>query len=101
MRQRLLEGIVTIPTVVFGFIVATLFGASFHLVLGGDVRHLALLLLAGWLGYLLGHLAGVALEINIMNVGALRMLTASLGALIALVFTHALASSNSDRQSSR
>jgi hypothetical protein len=46
-----LEGRMTVPTAVFGFIVATLFGAGFHLAFGGDMRRLALLLLAGWLGF--------------------------------------------------
>ena len=91
----------TVPTAVFGFIVATLFGAGFHLAFGGDVRRLALLLLAGWLGFLLGHFAGVTLEISIFNVGALRIFTASIGAFVALIFANALVSSNAGRKSSR
>src|SRR5262249_27041139 len=45
------SGIMPSPSVTFGFILATLYGALFHLVLGGNARQLALYLLAGWLGF--------------------------------------------------
>jgi hypothetical protein len=73
------------PTFTFAFILATLFGAVFHLIVGGDARRLALFLLAGWVGFGVGHLIGIAFQVNLFNVGTLRLLTASLGAVIALV----------------
>jgi hypothetical protein len=83
---------------VFGFIVATLLGAGFHLVLGGDMRRLAIFLLVGWCGFLLGHLAGVFLDVNVMNVGILRFLPASFGGFMALFFAQAVtAQSNNNR----
>lgn len=72
------------PTVVFGFILATLLGAVFHLVFGGDARRLAIFLLAGWAGFGIGHVAGVLFEINLLNIGTLRVVAATAGALIAL-----------------
>lgn len=75
------------PTVVFGFILATLLGASFHLVFGGDARRLALLLLAGWAGFGIGHVAGVLFGINLLNIGTLRVVSAALGAILALSAT--------------
>ena len=72
-------------TLTFAFILATLFGAAFHLIMGGDARRLALFLIAGWIGFGLGHLAGVALQMNIMNIGTLRLFPAGLGAVVALV----------------
>jgi hypothetical protein len=73
------------PSVTFGFILATLFGASFHLILGGDARRLALFLLAGWLGFALGHIFGVIFALNVFNIGPLHVFSASLGALLALI----------------
>jgi uncharacterized membrane protein YeaQ/YmgE (transglycosylase-associated protein family) len=88
------------PTLTFGFIVATLLGASFHLVLGGDVRRLALFLLSGWVGFAAGHLAGNAFDVNVMNVGALRFFPAVIGALVALVLAHAVTSKQTQRRTS-
>lgn len=81
----------------FGFIVATLYGTGFHLVVGGDVRRLAAFLLAGWVGFIAGHFAGVVLDFEIMNIGALCILPASFGAIVALVFTQALTASQTNR----
>ena len=78
------------PTTIFGFILATLFGAAFHIFVGGDARRLALFLLAGWVGFGLGHLVGVIFSINVFNIGTLHIATAVLGAVMALVSAHVL-----------
>lgn len=78
------------PTTIFGFIVATLFGAGFHMIVGGDARRLALFLLAGWIGFGLGHLVGVIFSINVFNIGTLHIVTAAFCAVMALVFAHVL-----------
>ncbi|GAB4340503.1 MAG: hypothetical protein Kow00117_20940 [Phototrophicales bacterium] len=74
------------PTLTFAFIVATLFGTAFHLIRGGDVRDLAAYLLAGWVGFVLGHIVGVLTNFGILNVGSLKLLPATIGALSALIF---------------
>lgn len=86
LREIVLPG----PTLTFGFILATLYGALFHFVLGGDVRRLALFLLAGWVGFLLGHILGVAFAIDFLNVGVLRIMSATGGAFATLLLTHFL-----------
>jgi hypothetical protein len=78
------------PTVIFAFILATIYGTLFHLVVGGDVRRLALYLLAGWLGFALGHLLGVMLGVEILRVGPLRALSATVGAWTALIVARML-----------
>lgn len=78
------------PSVVFSFIVATLYGAAFHLVSGGDARRLALFLLAAWLGFALGHSFGETLDVALMDVGPLHMLPATIGAWLALVVARLL-----------
>jgi hypothetical protein len=89
------------PNTTLAFILATLFGAAFHLIMGGDARRLALFLLSGWVGFSLGHLLGVLFEINILNIGTLRIVSASLGALVALVAAHILTSNRTSKRSSR
>ncbi len=73
------------PSVIFGFILATLYGAVFHIFLGGDARRLALFLLAGWLGFTLGHIFGLIFDVNMLNIGPLRTFSATLGAWLALL----------------
>ncbi len=73
------------PSVTFAFILATIYGVVFHLLVGGDVRRLALYLLAGWLGFALGHVFGVLLGVEMLRIGPLRTLSATAGAWIALL----------------
>ena len=89
------------PTATFGFILATLFGAVFHLIVGGDARRLALFLLAGWVGFGVGHLVGMSIHVDILNIGTLRVFTASLGALVALIVAYFLTSNVARRRVSR
>ncbi|MCL4875397.1 MAG: hypothetical protein KJ064_02000 [Anaerolineae bacterium] len=72
------------PSLVFGFMLATFYGSTFHFILGGDARRLALFLLAGWLGFALGQIVGEILQINAINIGPLHFFTATIGALIGL-----------------
>jgi uncharacterized membrane protein YeaQ/YmgE (transglycosylase-associated protein family) len=85
---------VTLQTLLLAFSLATLYGAGFHLVQGGGSRRLALYLLAGWLGFTLGHFVGDALGITVLKVGALNMFSASVGSLVALLAARWLATSD-------
>ena len=73
------------PTFVFAFVVATLMGALFHFIVGGKARRLALFLLAGWIGFALGHVAGQTLNIAVYPVGGLHPVSAGIGALFTLI----------------
>jgi uncharacterized membrane protein YeaQ/YmgE (transglycosylase-associated protein family) len=85
MTKRHLKTMMPAPALTLGFILATLYGALFHLIVGGDARRLAMFLLAGWLGFALGHVLGTAMNIRILNIGSLHVVSATLGAFIALL----------------
>jgi len=87
------------PSLVFSFILATLYGAAFHLVSGGDARRLALFLLAAWMGFALGHGFGEFVGISVMDIGPLHMLPATVGAWLALVVARLLTRQPSQRVS--
>lgn len=89
------------PTFTFAFIIATILGALFHLIFGGDARRLALFLLASWIGFALGHIWGVTFEINLFNIGSLRTFSAFVGALIALFVASILTGRHLRGRSSR
>ena len=74
----------TIPALVGGALIATLFGALFHLIFGGNGWRLGLYLLAGWLGFTLGHIVGNSAGITLGRVGPLNLLAATLGSWLAM-----------------
>lgn len=88
------------PTLTFAFILATLYGAAFHLILGGDARRLVFFLLSSWIGFGLGQMAGVTLQIDVFDIGALRIVSATLGAFIALIVATLLSAQRARRKRS-
>ena len=86
------------PSVTFGFILATLYGALFHVITGGDARRLALFLLTGWLGFALGHIFGVLFAVSLFSIGPLHMFSATLGAWLALLAARFLTHSQAVRR---
>jgi uncharacterized membrane protein YjjP (DUF1212 family) len=73
------------PALALGFILATLYGAAFHFLVGGDARRLAFFLIAGWVGFLLGQYVGTAFGITLLSIGALHVFAGTLGSLLALI----------------
>jgi uncharacterized membrane protein YeaQ/YmgE (transglycosylase-associated protein family) len=88
------------PNFTFAFIIATLFGAAFHLMVGGDARRLTMYLLAGWIGFATGQMLGNTMPGSI-SVGELYVFPASGGAIIALMVAYVLSSGRSRRRSAR
>lgn len=70
---------------VLGFLLATAYGAGFHLILGGPARRILLYLGAAWIGFILGHFLGDLLNMELFKLGAVHLFSASLGAWIALI----------------
>jgi len=78
------------PILTFSLVLSTLMSAVFHLIVGGGGRRLVLFLLAGWLGFFIGHGLGYLFEVNVFNIGALYFFPALLGGILALFVTHIL-----------
>lgn len=88
------------PNFTFAFIIATLFGAVFHLVVGGDARRLTMYLLAGWVGFGTGQMFGSSM-VGTVSVGELHIFPASGGSMVALMVAYVLSSGRSRRRSMR
>ena len=84
----------TASGLVLGFLLATLYGAGFHLVMGGRPRQIILYLVASWVGFIIGHFIGDFFGIETLKLGAVHLLTASLGSWLALMISWIL----SDRE---
>jgi hypothetical protein len=89
------------PTLTFGFIIATFYGAMFHLIFGGRARRLAVFIGVAWFGFAFGHIAGIWFSIDLFNIGALRFLPATLGTFILLGVAHLLSSPRAEEQNRR
>ncbi len=89
------------PILTFAFILATLFGAVFHLIFGGNARRLAVFLLFGWIGFALGHFVGIMFQVDLFNIGTLHVVSASLGALLSLIAALLLTAQRPRKRSAR
>ena len=75
----------TIPSLIFAFLIASLYGALYHLIRGGGLGRLLLFLILGWVGFALGHLIGVWQGWLLFPVGELNWGLSTLGSLVMLV----------------
>ncbi len=89
------------PTLTFAFILATLLGATFHLIFGGNARRLGIFLLSSWIGFGLGQLIGVTFQIAVYTIGTLHIVTAIFGSLVALTAAFLLTSQRTRKRSMR
>ncbi len=85
------------PGFLFAFLLATAYGAGFHLLFGGSLFKLALYLLASWMGFALGQWAGGILSLEILDIGPIHTVIASLGSWLALLLTHWLSKVRPER----
>jgi hypothetical protein len=63
----------TIPALLFGFLVSTLMGAVFHLWKDGGLGRLLLYVLLAWVGFWGGHILANALGWTFGSIGPLRL----------------------------
>jgi hypothetical protein len=78
----------TIPTLLFGSVIATLYGAVFHLWRGGGLGRFILYLILGWLGFWVGHLLANQFGWTFFNLGALNLGLATISSLLFLLVGH-------------
>lgn len=75
----------TLPTMIFGLVVALLYGALYHTVRGGGGWRLLFFLGLSILGFALGHLLGAWQGWNLLMLGSLNLGMGSLGSVLVLV----------------
>jgi hypothetical protein len=72
----------TIPSLLFGLVIASLYGALFHLVRGGGPARLFLFMTLSWLGFALGHIIGNWRGWILFPVGSLNFGAATIGSIL-------------------
>jgi hypothetical protein len=75
----------TIPSLIFALLIASLYGVLYHLVRDGGLGRLLLFLIFGWAGFALGHLLGIWQGWVLLPVGELNLGLSTLGSLVLLV----------------
>jgi len=78
----------TIPALLFGILISTLYGAAYHLWRGGGAGKLVLFLILGWIGFWAGHAIGNYLNWTFGSLGQLRLGMATLFSLVFLSLGH-------------
>ncbi len=78
----------TFPAFIFGFFLASLLGALFHLWKNGGIGHLALYLVLSWAGFVGGHLLADVLEWPFIMVGPLNVGMGVVGSILFLFVGH-------------
>ena len=76
----------TLPAMLFGFILSTAYGAAFHLWRGGSAGRLMLDLFLAWSGFALGQVLGDSLGLSFARLGSLHIGLATIGSLAFLFF---------------
>ena len=74
----------TFPALMFGFVIATLYGALYHLVRGGAPWRLFLYLLLAWVGFAAGQILGGWLRWPLPQIGPLHAAAGTIGSLLFL-----------------
>jgi uncharacterized membrane protein YeaQ/YmgE (transglycosylase-associated protein family) len=75
----------TLPSILFGIVLAVLFGAMFHLLRGGNAQRLLMYLLLAQVGFWGGHFLGEYLDLTFAPVGPLLFGMAAIGSILVLV----------------
>lgn len=75
----------SLPTILLGVVLSTLYGAAFHVLRGGSMRKLFFYLLLAWAGFWIGDQAGTSFgwifwPVGVLNAGAATV--TSLGLLL-------------------
>ncbi len=77
----------TFVSFILGFLLSTIFASLFHLLLGGPAGRILLYVVMSNIGFLVGHFFGQGMEIELMRLGPLYLLTATIGSISFLIFS--------------
>jgi uncharacterized membrane protein YeaQ/YmgE (transglycosylase-associated protein family) len=77
----------TLPSLLLGLLISSLYGALFHLLRGGDLTRLISYLFLAWIGFALGHFIGNWFHWILYPIGPLNFGTATIGSIVLLALS--------------
>ncbi len=75
----------TLPTLIFGGLLATLYGAVFHLIRGGGLGKLLVYILLSWAGFWSGQFIAERYSLEFLNIGSLHLGIATILSIIFMI----------------
>ncbi len=78
----------TLPNLLLGMLIATLYGTIFHLVRGGGPGRLALYLILSWIGFWSGHVVAFKFQWDFFSIGLLNLGMATVFSIVVLIIGH-------------
>lgn len=81
----LMPSVLLSPALVLGVLVSIGYASLYHLWGGRSVRDLLLYLVAAGFGFIIGQTIGLMLNVDLLQIGQINMLEASIGAWAALI----------------
>ncbi len=74
----------TAAGLILGFLLSIGIGCAFHLIFGGSATRLLIYIVAAQIGFLIGHLIGQGLRIELWRLGVLYLFPAMIGSIVLL-----------------
>jgi hypothetical protein len=78
----------TLPALLLGMVIATLYGAAFHLWRGGSLARLIVYILVAWFGFWAGQLIAQSQQWTFLSLGPLHLGLATLTAIVCLLLAY-------------
>ena len=88
----------SLPALLFGFVISTLYGAAFHLIRGGGAGRLLLYLLLAWAGFWSGQFLAAQWGWTFASLGPLHLGMATLASLLFLAVGNWLSLVDAERE---
>jgi hypothetical protein len=89
--------VITLPSLLLGFVISTLYGFIFHFWRHGGLGRMLLYLILSWVGFWAGHLLASQLNIKFDSLGPLHLGAATLGSFFLLFIGYWLSLVEVDR----
>ncbi|MGD0611595.1 MAG: hypothetical protein ABSB41_08765 [Anaerolineales bacterium] len=74
----------TLPALLFGLVLASIYGTAFHFWKGGSLGRLLLFLILAWVGFIGGDILGAVLKWDFAAVGPINTGMATFGSAVFL-----------------
>lgn len=75
----------TLPTLVLGGLISTLYGAAFHFLRGGGLGQLLTLIILSWIGFWAGQFIAERLAWGFIEIGQLHFGIATISSILFMI----------------
>jgi hypothetical protein len=75
----------TIPALILGILISTLYGAFFHVIRGGNIFYILFYVILSWVGFWLGQFLAMRLSWTFLSIGPLHLGMATITAIALLL----------------